>query len=218
VPDDAWSRKYEFVVLANTPGLARLHLRFDQKALRLRISLEGAVLVDEALDDDGRKRIATAVEEHVLKLEENPLSGHPERLPLRVVGDGVRPRYHDNQAGQVTLHSRESLAAVATAIGDSGLSERRFRSNIAVAGLQAWEEQNWVGRKVRIGQVNFQVVRPKVRCVATQANPKTGEYDLPVLATLVSAFDQEKPTFAVAMVTSGPGGQIHVGDKVSLVD
>ena len=216
--DDAWSTKHEFVALVNTPGLVRLHLRFDHKALRLRISSDGGVLVDEALDDHGRKRIAAAVEEYVLKLTENPLSRHPERLPLKVVGDGVTPRYHDNQAGQITLHGRESLAAVAAAIANPALSERRFRSNIAVEGLEAWEEQHWVGRRVRIGQVSFNVVKPKIRCLATHANPKTGERDLPVLTTLVSAFAQEQPTFAVAMVPSGAGGQIHVGDNVSLID
>jgi len=218
VPDDAWSTKREFVALVNTPGLARLSLLFDHEALRLRISSDGGVLVDEALDDNGRQRIAAAVEDYVLKLDENPLSRHPERLPLRVVGDGVTPRYHDNEAGQVTLHGRESLAAVAAAVADPALSERRFRSNIAVDGLEAWEEHRWVGRKVRIGQVSFNVVKPKVRCLATHANPKTGERDLPILTTLVSAFAQEQPTFAIAMVTRGAGGQIHVGDTVSLVD
>jgi len=217
-PDDAWSSKHECVALVNTPGLARLRLRFDHKALRLRVSLGDAVLVDEALDDNGRKRIATAVEEYVLTLDENPLSRHPERRPLRVVGDGATPRYHDSEAGQVTLHGRESLAAVAAAIADPDLSERRFRSNIAVEGLEAWEEQRWVGRRVRIGQVSFDVVKPKVRCLATHANPRTGERDLPVLTTLVTAFAQEKPTFAVAMVTSGAGGKIHIGDNVNLVD
>src|SRR5919198_5458369 len=32
--DDAWSRKTEMVALMNTPGLARLHLRFEQEARR----------------------------------------------------------------------------------------------------------------------------------------------------------------------------------------
>jgi hypothetical protein len=41
---------------------------------------------------------------------------------------------------------------------------------------------------------------------------------LPILKTLISAFNQEKPIFAIGMVTSGAGGQIHVGDKVSLLD
>ncbi len=164
------------------------------------------------------ERIASAVENYVLQLEENPLSTHPERLPLRVVGDGVTARYQDNEAGQITLHSRESLDAVASAIGDASLSELRFRSNIAIEGLKAWEEQSWLGRKIRIGQVIFDVVTPKGRCLATQANPVTGERDLPILKTLISAFNQEKPTFAIGMVTNGMGGEIQIGDKVSLVE
>ena len=216
VADHAWSKKHELVALANTPGLARLHLQFNHKTLHLRVSLDGAVLVDAALDDKGRRRIAAAVENYVLDLDENPLSRYPKRLPLRVVGDGVTPRYQDSEAGQVTLHSRASLAAVAAALGDPNLSERRFRSNIAIDGLEAWEEQNWVGRKVRIGRVDFDVVRPKVRCLAVNANPETGERDSPILATLISAFAQQQPTFAVAMVTSGAGGRIRVGDKVSV--
>jgi len=218
VADNAWSKKHEFVALVNTPGLARLYLQFNHRARRLRISLEGVVLVDAALDDNGRKKIAAAVEDYVLDLDENPLSPHPERLPLRVVGDGVTPRYQDNAAGQITMHGRASLVAVAAAVSDPNLGERRFRSNIAVEGLDAWEEQSWVGRKVRIGRVNFEVVRPKVRCLAVNANPETGERDSPILATLLSAFAQQQPTFAVAMVTSGAGGRIRVGDKVSIVD
>jgi len=218
VADNAWSKKHEFVALVNTPGLARLYLRFNHRAQRLRISLEGVVLVDAALDEKGRRQIAAAVENYVLDLDENPLSRHPERLPLRVVGDGVTPRYQDNEAGQITVHGRASIAAVAAAAGDPNLSERRFRSNIAVEGMEPWEEQSWVGRKVRIGRVKFDVVRPKVRCLAVNANPETGERDSPILATLLSAFAQQQPTFAVAMVTRGAGGRIRVGDKVSIVD
>lgn len=29
VMDDAWSNKHEFIALVNTPGIARLQLRFD---------------------------------------------------------------------------------------------------------------------------------------------------------------------------------------------
>jgi uncharacterized protein YcbX len=218
VLDDGWSKKHEFIALVNTPSLARLKLRFNHNSLRLHISLEDTVLVNEALDDNARKRIASAIQNYVLQLDENPLSSHPDRLPLRVVGNGITSRYQDNEAGQITLHSRESLAAVAAAIGDEDLSELRFRSNIAIEGLKAWEEQNWVGRKIRIGKVIFDVLIPKGRCLATHVNPGSGERDLPVLKTLTNAFNQEKPTFAIGMVTSGAGGQIRIGDEVSLLD
>src|SRR5215510_9694572 len=216
--DNAWSKKTEMVALMNTPGLARLHLRFEAEALRLRLSFASTVLVDEVLNQEGRQRLATAVAEYVLTLDEHPLAGHPERLPLRVIGDGITPRYHDAEAGQVTLHGRGSLQALAAALANAEGSEQRFRSNIALEGLGAWEEHSWVGRKVRIGTVTFDVIRPKVRCLATHANPTTGERDLPILTTLTTVFGQEKPTFGVAMVPSQAGGHIHVGDHVTLVD
>ena len=217
-PDYAWSRKTGMVVLMNTPGLARLNVRFDSNAQRLSICLDSETLADEVLDADGRKRIAVTLADYVLNLKENPLAGHPERLPLRVIGDGVTPSYHDSEAGQVTLHSRDSLAAVAAAIGDPDVSERRFRSNIAIEGLKAWEEQGWVGRKVQIGAVQFEVVKPKQRCLATHANPKTGERDLPMLNTLTKVIGQEKPFFAVAILPAKGPGEIHVGDEVLVID
>ena len=174
-------------------------------------------MVDEALNPEGRRRIAAALASYVLKLDENPLTAHPERLPLRVIGDGYSPRYHDDSAGRVTLHGRGSLQALQAALGNA-VSELRFRSNIAIDGLIAWEEQSWVGRKIRIGAVEFDVVKPKTRCLATHANPLTGERDLAILTTLTQKFGQEAPTFAVAMLPSRDGGQVRVGDRLTLLD
>jgi uncharacterized protein YcbX len=215
-PDAAWSKKHELVVLVNTPGLARLAVDFDHRALRLRIRRDGAVLADEGLDPDGRKRLCAALEHYVLGLPENPLSGHPERLPLRLVGDGVTPRYQDNAEGQATLHSRESLAAVAAAIGDPALDEARFRSNIVIEGVKAWEEHEWFRRRIRIGEVEFDVVKHKTRCLATHANPRTGERDLRMMPLLMRHFAQHEPTFAVGMVASGAGRRIRIGDELSV--
>ena len=218
LPNAAWGRKHECAVLMNTPGLARLDVRFDHRAQRLRISLDGAVLADATLDHGGRTRLSAAIEHYVLALSENPLSSHPQRRPLKLVGDGSTPRYQDNEGGQATLHSRESLAAVAAAAGNPDLSEIRFRSNIVIEGLNAWEEQGWLGRAIRIGRVEFDVVIHKTRCLATHANPRTGRRDLPVMPVLMSAFPQKEPTFAIGMVTRGAGGEVRVGDEVSLVE
>jgi uncharacterized protein len=217
LPQTAWSRKYGFAVLVNAPGLARLAATFDPETRRLRIAHDNDVLADEALDEPGRKRLAAAVEAFVLTLPENPLDGHPERLPLELIGDGVTPRYQDSERGEITLHSRETIAAVGHALDDLDLSEVRFRSNVAIEGVAPWTENDWVGRRLRIGAVEFDVARPKVRCLATHANPSTGERDLPVMQTLVSAFNQAQPTLAVALVTRGAGGEIRLGDAVEVI-
>jgi len=218
VPDDAWSTKSEFVAVVNTPGLTGLGVKFDPTANRLRIDLTDGVLFDDVLDGAGRERFASVIEQYVLGLEENPISSRLSRLPLRVVGDGVTPRYQDREPGYATLHGRGSLAAIATAVDEAPpITERRFRSNIAVDGLDAWEEQTWIGRSLRIGDTEFKVANPVTRCLATHAHPVTGKRDLPIMKTLLELIATERPTFAILM-TSDRGGPIRIGDKVELAD
>lgn len=220
VPGDDWSSKHGMLVLMNTPGLARLQVRYYDKVQRLAIGLDGKTLADEQLTDDGRQRIADAMADYALAQDENPLKGHPERLPLRLVGDGVTPRYfdaNDAAAPEVTMHSRESLRALGGALNADGFDEKRFRSNIAIDGTLPWEDLEAVGKKVRIGSLEFRVPRPKPRCLATHANPATGVRDLQVLTTLTHTFGQERPSFAVAMVALNPPGTIRVGDPVEII-
>lgn len=215
--DDAWGPKVDFVALVNIAGLTPLQLDFDHTTLRLRLRFAGNVLFDEVLDDAGRRGFASAIEQYLLGLDETPAAAGTDRLPLHVVGDGVTPRYQDREPGYVTLHGRGSLAAIAAAVGEPpDVTERRFRSNVAIDGVDAWEEQRWVGHNLRIGDVEFKAVNPVTRCLATHANPVTGKRDLPIMNTLLGLFRSERPTFAI-MMTAGRGGVIRVGDKVELV-
>lgn len=213
-PDDSWSSKLGMLVLLNTPGVARLRLTYDDDARRLRITSDGAILVDESLDGDGRHRISEAVATFAVGLAESPLAGHPERTPLRLIGDGVTPRFHDRPDGYVTLHGRSSVTSLAQAL-DTELSELRFRSNVAIEGLQPFEEQDWIGKTLRIGSTRFRVQMPIGRCLATHANPQTGERDQPILTTLTRSLGQKEPTLAVALVPFG-AGEIRLGDEMAL--
>ena len=216
--DSAWGTKLESVALVNTPGLTCLQLEFDHETVRLRIRLSDEVLLDEVLTAAGRRRFAATIEQYVLGLAENPISSRGNGLPLRVVGDGITPRYQDREPGYTTLHGRRSLAAVAAAVAEAPeVTEHRFRSNIAVDDLDVWEEQSWIGRELRIGDVELKAVNPVTRCLATHAHPRTGKRDLPIMKTLLQLFASERPTFAV-MMTSDRGGRIHIGDDVEVKD
>ena len=217
VPDKEGSSKHEHAVLVNAPGLARLDASIDRTQRRLGISLGGDVLVEDSLDAEGRTRIAAAVERYVLSLPEHPLA-QAERRPLRLVGDGETSRYQDNARGEVTLHSRETLTSVADALNDREVDEARFRSNIAIEGVSAWEENDWVGRRIRVGAVEFTVTKSLVRCLATHANPTTGERDRRVMQTLVRTFHQDKPTFGISLLPTRGGGELRVGDEVRALD
>jgi uncharacterized protein YcbX len=189
-------------------------VHLNERTQRVTMSLEGQVLAEQPLDDAGRAHLVRVLTDYVLSLDENPLRDQPARLPLKLVGDGRTARYQDNVAGQVTLNSRESLAAAGEALGAPDLSQLRFRHNMVIEGAQAWEEQSWIGGKVRVGSVLFETIVPKVRCLATHANPRSGERDLPVMQTLVKAFGQKEPIFGVGML-SVAGGEIRIGDAVA---
>jgi uncharacterized protein YcbX len=214
--DDAWSSKHGMVVLVNTPGLARLDTRYDDATERLSLSVDGKTLAEDGLTPQGRKRLCDAVTEYVMALDENPLSERPDHLPLRLVGDGHTSRYQDRAGGFVTLHARSSVEALGGAFDDSGLDERRFRHNIAIEGVEAFAEQDWGGRKVRIGEVEFEVSLPVVRCLATHANPITGERDREILKTLPKVWGGGDPILGIAMTAQGTG-RISLGDAVEVL-
>jgi uncharacterized protein YcbX len=216
-PDEAWSSKFGMVVLVNTPGLARLDTHYDEANERLSLRFEGNTLIEDDLSPAGRKRLCDAVTEFVSCLAENPLSERPDHLPLRLVGDGHTARYQDRAGGYVTLHSRSSVEALGAAFGDDDLDERRFRHNIAIEGAEAFAEQRWDGRRVRIGDVEFEVSLPVIRCLATHANPVTGERDREVLKTLPSVWGGGDPILGIAMTATGTG-RINIGDAVEVLD
>lgn len=212
---DGWWPKERFTVLMNTPALARLRVRFDETTSRVAIALDGVTLVEAALGGPGRARIAAAITEYVLALDESPLRGRPERAPLRLAGDGDSPVFQDRGARHVTVMGRPSVDALAGAAGRE-VDERRFRMNVVLDGLEPWEELSWVGRTIRIGALDFDVTGPVVRCLATHANPDSGERDIEVMQLLTSVFGQAKPTMGVLAALRGRGGELAVGAGVTV--
>ena len=220
---DYWP-KSKGLSLETFPALATLRVTFDHDAQRVRIAHDARVIVDVALDDEGRAELTEAVTAFVRDSAEGRLLQRPGRLPLSLVGDGVTSRFQDDERGFVSVHSTASLAALGDALGQT-LDDRRFRSNVVVEGVDAWGELDWAG-PVRIGEVAFEPADPLVRCLATHANPDTGIRDAKVLTTLTRSLGQAQPTLGRLLRLpgvsgavgddTGRGGVIRVGDEVSV--
>ncbi|MFJ4253713.1 MOSC domain-containing protein [Microbacterium sp. NPDC090003] len=215
---DHWP-KAKGLALQDFPALAALRTHYDDARARVRIEHDGAVVVEAGLDDHGREELTDAVTAYVRATREGRRLERPGRLPLVLVGDGETSRFQDRARGYVSLHSRGSAAALGEAVG-TGIDDRRFRSNIVIDGVDAWAELDWDG-EVRIGDVTLRTEGPIVRCLATHANPDTGERDVKVLTTLTGALGQDEPTLGrlfLPAVSAGdehePAGVIRVGDEV----
>ncbi|MGW4379091.1 MOSC domain-containing protein [Kitasatospora sp. NPDC004531] len=55
----------------------------------------------------------------------------------------------------------------------AALPMERFRPNLVVAGTEPWAEDGW--RRIRVGGLEFRVVKPCGRCVVTTTDQETGE-------------------------------------------
>ncbi|WP_460798381.1 MOSC domain-containing protein [Microbacterium sp. GXF0217] len=218
---DSWP-KSKGLALETFPTLAELRLTYDDAAKRVRIMRGDRLLVDAGLDADGRRELSEAVTAFVNESAEAKRLRRPGRLPIVLVGDGERARFQDRDRGYVSVHSTASVAALGSAL-EQEIEDRRFRSNIVIDGVEAWDELDWTG-EVRIGEVRFAVAGPIVRCLATHANPDTGIRDAKVLTTLTSRIGQQEPTLGRLLLlpgvsgdvddASGRGGVIRLGDAV----
>jgi uncharacterized protein YcbX len=208
---DYWP-KAKGLALQDFPSLARLRLAFDDDARRVSVRLGSTLLVEAGLDAAGRRALVDAATAYVLASPDAARLRRPGRLPLEIVGDGVASRFQDRLRGFVSVHTRASVDALDGAL-EAPIDDRRFRSNVVVAGLEPWAELEWTG-SVRIGAVEFEPQGEIVRCLATHANPESGERDAPILTTLTRRFGQQQPTLGRLLLPSGAGGVIRVGDEV----
>jgi uncharacterized protein YcbX len=64
------------------------------------------------------------------------------------------------------------------------LDARRFRINLQVDGTEAYEEDTWARRPVRIGDATIRVLGQIPRCVVTTLGPDTGEKDFATLRVI----------------------------------
>ncbi|WIM97460.1 MOSC domain-containing protein [Actinoplanes oblitus] len=59
--------------------------------------------------------------------------------------------------------------------GDDPVPIHRFRPNLVVEGAPAWAEDDWLGGRLRIGELTFRVAKHCARCRVTTIDQETGE-------------------------------------------
>jgi uncharacterized protein YcbX len=75
------------------------------------------------------------------------------------------------------LGNAASLAALGDWLVEAGeepVPMARFRPNVVVEGAGAWDEDDWIGRRLRIGEAEFDVTGACGRCLVTTIDQETG--------------------------------------------
>ncbi len=93
------------------------------------------------------------------------------------------------------------------------IESQRFRGNLFVDGIEAWEERNWVGKIIKINDISFKVEKNIPRCVAINLKPNTDDNSLNLLQSLKKTYNH----FDMGLyLTALDDGQVNIGDNVSI--
>jgi uncharacterized protein len=78
------------------------------------------------------------------------------------------------------LTNQASLAAVNDWLcesGDEPIPMTRFRPNVVITGARPWAEDDWLGRRLRLGDVIFRAAKACARCLVTTIDQETGVHE-----------------------------------------
>ena len=118
---------------------------------------------------------------------------------------------------RASIVSLASVEDVGRRGADPGLDPRRFRALIELDGPDAYGEDAWQGRRIRVGEAVIHLGERMPRCVMTALDPDTGEKNFDALKVLAG---YRKVGTEVVLGVYGDveqPGRIERGDPVELL-
>jgi len=200
-----WAEKKEFLMLAKDEKLGQLGIAFDDQTAVLTITRKGKQVSRGKLDDvTGRMLLQSFLSGF--------LPGGPRGAP-KIVEAPSDEQFTDVPDPFVSIINLASVRDIER-VARQPVDPLRFRGNLYLDGAPAWAEQDWVGRKLQIGEAVLQVAERIERCAATNVNPADGAVDMNLPMTLRRGFGHIQ-CGVYARVTAG--GRVAVGDAIEPV-
>jgi uncharacterized protein YcbX len=98
---------------------------------------------------------------------------------------------------------------------DDEVLETITRKADLITGAAPWAEFGWIGRRLRIGAAELEIMERIGRCAATNVDPALGQRDMTVPRDLLRGFGHEDCGVYARVVT---GGRVGVGYAATLLD
>ena len=207
-------------------GLTMIVARFDPASDRLELRMPDGTVVGGRVALNGPTTVTIYGHEPAGRVVDGPWAA----LLSDALGREVRLVRFDSPGSG---HDRGRFAAGATLLSLASLERlqeeaqvsepvdpRRFRMLLGIAGATPHEEDEWVGRRVRVGEAVVVPAGNVGRCVVTTRDPETADPDLDTLELLAryrrEAATTEPLAFGVWARVERPG-TVRVGDAVTVV-
>ena len=199
-----WLPKINFLMLMRDERLATLDTVYDDATSVLTIRRGGRQVARGDLSTPvGRQMI----EQFLAAYMQGSLRGAPKI----VWADGHS--FSDVAAKCLHIVNLASVREVERVAGRP-VDALRFRANLLLDGLPAWEEFRWLDRTLSVGSVRLEVFHRTKRCEATNVDPATGARDMALPALLQRTWGHSD--FGVYAKVTG-AGDMAAGDRVVVV-
>lgn len=197
--------KRNFFMLAGQQNVAALRTQFDETAQSWSVSFPGGDVFTLDLNDEATHQAVFANLEALL-------------------GDEVRGRLRLVRApGQAMTDIAEPYPSIINLASVRDLGKRvgakldpvRFRGNLLIDGLEAWQELDLVGKRLIFGEVKLKIEARIQRCVATSINPDNAAKDQDLPRALFEAFGHMDCGVYAAVIK---GGLLKAGESFEIAD
>ena len=202
----AEDRRYAFVQAASRSSFPWLTARELPELLYYRTSVERAGTPEVAVTVTTPSGSRWSVESADLRGAIESRSGKSVFL--------LRDYRGSFDVAPISLISRQTVARIAE---ESGTKEdpRRFRPNLLVdlASGEPFDELNWVGRTLRIGDAaRIAITEVDQRCMMITLDPATGKASPSVLKCVVQQHGQNAGIYAAVLTP----GEVHESNPITL--
>ena len=197
--------KLKFLMLMRNERLAKLETRFDDITQTLTILRDSKQV---ARGDLSAPLGRTIIEQFFAAFMKDELRGAPKLLTAP-----ENFRFTDSKNGFISFINLASVRDIGRVCGVE-LDPVRFRGNILIDGLEPWQEFDFVGKGIKIGDAEVEVTKRIDRCAATNVNPTNALRDLNIPQTLLRAFGHVDCGLYARIRKSG---EIKPHDKIEII-
>ena len=206
-PEDRKGKWNKILTLKNSPVLNKYNFFYNKDKLTL-ISNNKKILTIDVNNLNERQLLSNKIIELENSLEE----------PIVLMKNEEFPFFDTTLSNKVDFVNSVSLLNIQSVNDfqkkiDKKIEISRFRGNICIDGIKAWEEREWIGKIIKINNVSFKVEKNIPRCVAINLKPKTDDNSLNLLNYLKKTYNH----FDMGIyLTALDNGSINIGNSINL--
>ena len=197
----------KILTLKNSPFLNKYNFLFDNDKLTLTQNNNDILTIN--IDETGEYELLS---NKILELESSL------QKPIYLMKNKDIPFFDTSISNKTILNHSISLINTKSVEDfqnktNQEIETQRFRGNIFVDGVDAWEERNWIGKIIKINDISFKVEKNIPRGVAINLKPNTDDNSLNLLQTIKKTYNHFDMGVYLTALDNGP---INIGDNISL--